>query len=75
MNSIFTGSYTTRGRTYDYSGIWTRRGGRTNWKAIVRNTEVVSRPCGQIDEELADPDVLRVIRSVIEADIEQQKAG
>jgi hypothetical protein len=69
MNIIFTGGTTRLGRIYDYCGIWSRERGRTSWKAIVRHSDVLCRPFGLIEEELADGELLDVIRQQIESSI------
>jgi hypothetical protein len=70
MNTIFLGSYLTGGLIYDYSGIWIRQSGRIDWKAIVRNEDVVCRPSGTIDDGINDPDAEQVICRLVEQSIE-----
>lgn len=69
MNTIFSGSHTRDGLIYDYAGIWTRRSGGIDWKAIVRNADIVSKPSGVIDDGLNDADVLKVIDLLVEQSI------
>jgi hypothetical protein len=71
MNNIFMGSYTTHGAIYDYSGIWSRRGGRVEWKAVVRNADVVCRPAGTFRAEPAESDLVPLLERLIERDIER----
>jgi hypothetical protein len=70
MNTIFSGSHTRDTLIYDYSGIWTRRSGGVDWKAIVRNADIVCKPSGVIDDGLNDDDVLKVIRLLVEQSIQ-----
>ena len=61
------------GVIYDYSGVWSRGVRGVTWKAIVRSTDVVCTPSGEIvDEEVDDAEVERVIAALIELQIEQQ---
>ncbi len=70
MNTIFSGSYTLGDLVYDYSGVWVRRSGGIDWKAVVRNADVVCRPSGTIDDEINDRDAVRVIKHLVEDSIE-----
>jgi hypothetical protein len=75
MNNIFMGSCTRYGEIYDYSGIWTRQGPTIKWKAVVLNADIVCRPRGTIYDEPEDPDVLRLITSSIESEIDQRRGA
>jgi hypothetical protein len=75
MNTIFSGSHTRDALIYDYSGIWTRRSGGIDWKAIVRNADIVCKPSGVIDDGLNDEDVLKVIRLLVEQSIQDAVEG
>jgi hypothetical protein len=70
MNTIFSGSHTREALIYDYSGVWIRRSGGIDWKAIVRNADVVCKPSGVIDDGLNDDDALQVIRLLVEQSIQ-----
>ena len=65
MNIIYTGSIKRDGIIYDYSAIWTRRSGGIDWKAIVRNSDVVCRPSGVLDDVLTDGQVRQVITQLV----------
>jgi hypothetical protein len=65
MNIIYNGSITRDGTIYDYSAVWTRRSGGIDWKAIVRNTDVVCRPSGILDDVLTDGQVRQVITQLV----------
>lgn len=69
MNIIFTGGTTRSGCIYDYTGIWSRKCGRTSWKAIVRNSGVVCRPFGVVEDEMSENELLAVIAQHIESSI------
>jgi hypothetical protein len=59
MNKIFNDTIYRGDLAYDYSGVWTRRTGGIDWKAVVRHADVVCRPCGTLeDEALLDNEVL-----------------
>jgi hypothetical protein len=70
MNTIFNGSYTHGDLVYDYSGVWVRRSGGIDWKAVVRNADVVCRPSGTIDDEINDREAVSVIKRLVEDDIQ-----
>ena len=69
MNVIFDGQIARDEVVYDYVGIWTRRSGGLDWKAVVRNTGVVSRPSGTLDDALNDDQVREVIRELVDDSI------
>lgn len=71
MKTIFIGRYITGGLIYDYSGIWIRHQARIDWKAIVRNEDVVCRPSGTIGEGINDADAELVINRLVELSIEE----
>jgi hypothetical protein len=75
MNMIFSGSHTRETLIYDYSGVWIRRSGGIDWKAIVRHADVVCKPSGVIDDGLNDDDVLKVIRLLVEQSIHDAVEG
>jgi hypothetical protein len=70
VNIIFSGSCSLDDTIYDYSGIYTRRSGGTDWKAVVLNADVVCRPTGVIDDGLNEDEILEVIRHLIMQSIE-----
>ena len=70
MNTIFNGTITRDERVYDYSGVWTRRAGGIDWKAVVMNATVVCRPAGTVDEGLSDAEVRQVIRELVKISVE-----
>ena len=70
MNNIFMGSYTIRGLLYDFSGIWSRREGKVEWKAVVRHADVVCRPSGTIHDEPSDSELIPLLKSLVRQDIE-----
>jgi hypothetical protein len=65
MNTIFNGKITRDRLIFDYSGIWTRRSGGINWKAVVRNADVVCRPGGTLDDVLTDAEIRLAIRDLV----------
>lgn len=69
MNVIFDGQIARGEVVYDYVGIWTRRSGGLDWKAVVRNIDVVSRPSGTLDDALNDDQVREVIRELVDDSI------
>ena len=69
MNTIFNGRITRSEVIYDYSGIWSRRSGGVDWKAIVLSADVVCRPSGTLDEALTDQQVREVIRELVAVNI------
>ena len=71
MNKIFMGSYTRHGLIYDYSGVWSRTGGRLYWKAVVRNADVVCRPAGMIRDEPEGLAIETLLSRLVEDHIEQ----
>lgn len=75
MNNIFMGSYTAQGLIYDYSGVWQRRVGGIEWKAIVRNAAIVCRPHGTLHDELGEGEVVPAIKALVEHAIEQSTAA
>lgn len=69
MNNIFSGSFTRDDLIYDYSGIWLRKVGCVEWKAVVMNEDVVCRPSGRVDDGLSEAEVLEVIRQLVEISV------
>ena len=65
MNTLFNGIATRAKIRYDYSGVWTRRSGGIDWKAVVRNADVVCRPSGTLDDVLTDDEVRQAIRELV----------
>jgi hypothetical protein len=74
VNIIFSGSCALDDTIYDYSGIYTRRSGGTDWKAVVLNSDVVCRPSGVIDDGLTDDQILEVIKQLIVQSIDDAEA-
>lgn len=71
MNTIFNDTLTRADVIYDYSGVWTRRSGGIDWKAIVRNADVICRPSGTLeDDALTDQQVREVIRALVSVSID-----
>lgn len=68
------GSYEKHGALYDYSGVWQRKGGVVDWKAIVRSADVLCRPRGTIDHEPEGRDLVVVLQGLVEAHIEDALA-
>lgn len=75
MNNIFMGRYSAHGLIYDYSGIWQRGSTGIEWKAIVRNADIVCRPSGTLCDDFAEADVVPAISALVEQAIEQSKDG
>jgi hypothetical protein len=73
MNTIFNGKITRSTIIYDYAGIWTRRSGGIDWKAVVRSSDVVCRPSGKLDETLTDHEVREVIRELVSLSVADAK--
>lgn len=71
MNNIFMGSYVMHGTTYDYAGIWTRGVSGIAWSAIVRSTDVVSRPRGLITDEQEGSIAEDIVKAAVEREIER----
>ena len=69
MNVIFDGQIARGEVVYDYVGIWTRRSGGLDWKAVVRHLDVVSRPSGTLDDSLNDDQVREVIHVLVDDSI------
>src|SRR5215217_327270 len=65
MNIIYNGSIKRDGTIYDYSAVWTRRSAGIDWKAVVRNSDVVCRPSGILDDILTDGQVGQVITGLV----------
>ena len=74
MNTIFSGSITRQELVYDYSGVWTRRPGGVDWKAVVMGATVVCRPSGTVDEGLDDVEVRQVIRELVKISVDDALA-
>ena len=74
MNIIYNGSITRDGTIYDYSAVWTRRSGGIAWKAIVRNSDVVCRPSGVLEDVLTDGQVRQVITQLVDDSIASLQA-
>ncbi len=73
MNNIFMGRYSAHGLVYDYSGVWQRRSGGIEWKAVVRNADVVCRPKGVLTDEVGDGEVVPALAVLVEEAIEQTR--
>jgi hypothetical protein len=73
MNNIFMGTYSADGLIYDYSGVWQRRSGGIDWKAIVRNADIVCRPHGTLHDDFAEHDVVAAITALVEKEIERRR--
>jgi hypothetical protein len=73
MNNIFMGRYSAHGLIYDYSGVWQRRSGGIEWKAVVRNADIVCRPKGVLLEDVAEGEVVPAIAALVEEEIEQAR--
>lgn len=69
MNVIFDGQIARGEVVYDYVGIWTRRSGGLDWKAVVRHLDVVARPSGTLDDSLNDDQVREVIHVLVDDSI------
>ena len=69
MNRVYCGSFTERGLIYDYSGIWTPLPAGVAWKAVVRNSDVVCRPSGRLDDACEETEILDTIRQRIKASV------
>ena len=71
MNTIYSGSFTKDGLVYDYCGIWKPLVTGVEWKAVVRNADVVCRPCGVLEDERMEEEILLIIRQLIELSVEE----
>jgi len=69
MNNVFTGSCRHAGLICDYTGIWAPLGTAIQWKAIVRNADVLCRPSGTLHDASNDDDVLEAIAQLIEVSV------
>ena len=74
MNNIFSGNITRDNAVYDYSGVWTRRSGGVDWKAVVRHADVVCRPSGTVDDGLSDAEVRKVIQELVRVGVDDALA-
>lgn len=71
MNNVFSGSCRHQDLICDYSGIWVPNGMGIEWKAIVRNADVICRPNGTLRDTQNEDDVLEVIKRFIEASVRE----
>ena len=69
MNSLYSGTFTKRGVVYDYSGIWKPLAAGVAWKAVVRSTDAVRRPCGVLEDGYREQEILGMIHELIEASV------